>query len=107
MSAIALTKPEKIAVRRSQFRRHQSAMLKKAKGRKVVVLTDRGGAAEKYVLDKRYFDELLAKFRSAVETLEITMDRRLFDRLLAARETLDQDIRRGKLHSFEEAFEEN
>ena len=72
-----------------------------------MVLTGRGGAEEKYVLDKRYFNELVAKFRSAVETLEITMDRRLFDRLLAAQDTLDQDIRRGKLHSFEEAFGEN
>lgn len=40
------------------------------------------------------------------ETLEIAMDRKLFQQILAAADTLEQDLRAGKLHSLEEAFEE-
>jgi len=55
------------------------------------------------VIDKEYFDEVLGKLRAAVETLSITTDERLFAQIMAAAKTLDEDIRLGRLRSFEEA----
>jgi hypothetical protein len=46
------------------------------------------------------------KLESRYETQEIAMDRKLFDQILAARDTLEEDLRLGKLHSLEEAFAE-
>ena len=43
---------------------------------------------------------------SLLETLEITRDRKLLDQLLAAADTLEEDLRLGKLHSLEGAFSE-
>ena len=61
---------------------------------------------EKVVLDKQYFDEIRRKLDAVVETLEIAMDRKLFNQILAAADTLDEDLRLGKLHSLEDAFAE-
>lgn len=104
MSPSALLQPERVETNRSQLRQKQSSVLRKAKGRTVVVVTARGEQDEKCVLDKGYFEEILGKLREALETLEITADSRLFRQLLRAGETIDEDIRLGKLHSWEEAF---
>ena len=107
MSPLAPIQPEKVEqVKRSELRQHQRAVLRKVKGRRVVVITAREEGEEKLVLDKQYFDDLLEKLRSAIETLEITTDQRLFSQILGAAETVDDDIRLGKLRSFEEAFGE-
>ncbi len=103
MPARALARPMRLRVNRAAFRQDQSAMLKKAKGRTVLVLTGRKEADEKYVLDKRYFDELVEKLRASIETLEISLDQKLFRQILMTAETLDLD----RLHSFEEAFRED
>jgi hypothetical protein len=42
--------------------------------------------------------------RSLAETLEITMDRRLFEQILQAAPTLEEKTRAGRLHSFEDVF---
>ena len=106
MSVAPLTKPHWIKVNRSELRQKQRATLKRAKGRSVVLIFGADKEEEKLVIDKEYFDEVLKKLRAAVETLSITMDERLYGQILAAAETLDKDIRRGKLRSFEEAFGE-
>ena len=106
MSVRALTNPQRITVKRSELRQNQRATLKKAKGRTVVLISANDAEEAKLVLDKQYFDELMAKLCAAAETLAITIDDRLFSRILAAAKTLDQDVRRGKLHSLEEAFGE-
>jgi hypothetical protein len=36
--------------------------------------------------------------------MEIMADRRLFDQIMSASETVERDLKQGKLHSFEEAF---
>ena len=41
-----------------------------------------------------------------VETQEIAKDRRLFNQILIAADTLEEDLRLGKLHSLEDAFAE-
>jgi hypothetical protein len=100
----ASAQPEFIEVNRSELRQNQSSLLRKAKGRTVLVISAPQEGEEKIVLDRAYFDDLAAKLRAAIETLAITTDKRLFSRILAAAETLDTDVRKRKLHSFEEAF---
>ena len=106
MTVSTVTKPHWVTVKRSELRQKQRSTLKRAKGRTVVLISASDKEEEKLVLDKGYFDELVGKLRAAVETLDITMDERLFPRILKAAKTLDRDIRTGKLHSFEEAFRE-
>jgi hypothetical protein len=96
--------PEFIEVNRSELRQNQSSVLRKAKGRTVLVISAPQEGEEKIVLDRAYFDDMAARLRAAIETLAITTDKRLFSRILAAAETLDADVLKGKLHSFEEAF---
>ena len=104
MSAIALMQPEKIEVNRSELRQNQSALFRRAKGKRVLLVTSPNDEDQKYVLDKEYFEQILHQFESLIETLQIAMDRRLFNQILAAADTLEEDIRLGKLHSLEEAF---
>jgi hypothetical protein len=104
MSPAALAKPETVQTNRTQLRQGQNAILKKAKGRTIVVVKARGREDEKCVLDKRYFDEILESLQSVLETLQITANPRLFNQLLRAGKTIDNDVRSGKLHSFEKAF---
>ena len=52
-------------------------------------------------------NEIRTNLASAMETLEIAMDRKLFNQILAAADTLDEDLRLGKLHSLEDAFAED
>jgi hypothetical protein len=106
MGTSALLKPERFSTNRSELRQNQSLVLRKARGRTVVVVKATGGEDEKYVLGKDYFEELIEKLRGAIETLEIASDTKLFNQLLRAGGTMDKDIRLGKLHSFEEAFGE-
>jgi hypothetical protein len=104
MATINLPLPEKVKVNRSQLRQNQSKILGQASGRIIVEVPGWTEEDGKYVVDKRYFDELLRKLRTTVETLEITADPRLFGQILRAAQTIDRDARGGKLHSFDEAF---
>jgi hypothetical protein len=100
-----LTRPTPVRVKRSELRDKQKAMLNRAKGSTVLVISGSDEGEEKLVLDKKYFDEVLNRLRAAAETLEIAMDKRLFNQVLTAARTLDEDMRLGKLHSIDEAFE--
>jgi hypothetical protein len=106
MPATALTKTEMIEVNRSELRQHQSALLRRARGSRVLLIKANDEAEEKVVLDKKYFDQIRQQLEAVVETLEIVMDRKLFNQILAAADTLDEDLRLGKLHSLEDAFAE-
>lgn len=106
MTVKALTRPEKRTVKRSELRQNQSATLRLARGRNVVVISATHEEDEKLLLDKMYFDELIEKLRSVVETLQITSDQKFFKQILSAAENLAENARLGKLHSFEEAFGE-
>jgi len=102
--ARANSHPKQIRVNRAELRQKQRETLKKAKGSTVVVVSAPDPEDEKLLLDKAYFEALTRKLASLVETLEITTDRKLFSQILRAASTLEDDTRRGKLHSFEEAF---
>ena len=107
MSALALTKAKMIEVNRSELRQNQSALLKRARGREVLLIKANDAEDEKVVLDRQYFDQIRRQLESVLETLEIAMDRKLFNQILAAADTLEEDLRSGKLHSLEDVFGEN
>ena len=94
-------------VNRSDLRQHQSKWLRKARGQHVLLIKSNDAQEEKIILDKQYFDEIRRKLESLLETLEIAMDRKLFNQILAAADTLEEDLRLGKLHSLEDAFAED
>lgn len=102
--ATSFTNPAKVRVNRTEFRQNQRELLDKAKGRTVVVITAEDHGEEKLVVDRRYFDEIMDRLKASVETLEVAMDKRLLGNILAAARTLDDDMRRGKLHSMEDVF---
>jgi hypothetical protein len=104
MATINLALPEKVKVNRSQLRQSQSKILRQAKGRTIIEVPGWTEEDGKYVVDKRYFDDLLRKLGATVETLEITADPKLFSQILRAARTIDRDAHQGKLHSFDEAF---
>jgi hypothetical protein len=106
MSASAVTKTEMIEVNRSELRQNQSALLRRVRGSRVLLIKANDETEEKVVLDKKYFDQIRQQLEAVVETLEITMDRKLFNQILAAADTLDEDLRLGKLHSLDDAFAE-
>ena len=107
MAATVVAKANALEVNRSELRQHQSKWLKKARGRRVLVVKSHDSDEEKVVLDRQYFDEIRRKVDSLVETLEIAMDRKLFNQILAAADTLEEDLRSGRLHSLEDAFAED
>jgi hypothetical protein len=107
MTARALTKPETREVNRSELRQKQRATLNLARGNTVVVISANDEGDEKLLLDKKYFDELVQELHSVMETLEIATDQKVFSQIMRAAKTLEKDTRRGKLHSFEEAFGED
>jgi PHD/YefM family antitoxin component YafN of YafNO toxin-antitoxin module len=107
VSVRALTRPETHEVNRSQLRQKQRATLNLARGNSVVVISANDYEDEKLLLDKKYFDELVQELRSVMETLEIATDQKLFSQIMRAAKSLEKDARRGKLHSFEEAFGED
>jgi hypothetical protein len=94
-------------VNRSDLRQNQSRWLKKARGPHILLIKANDADEEKVVLDRQYFDEIHKKLESLFETLEIAMDRKLFTQILAAADTLEDDLRLGKLHSLEDAFAED
>jgi hypothetical protein len=107
MSTTALTDAEMIEVNRTELRQNQSSLLRRARGRKILLIKANDETEEKVVLDRVYFEEIRRRLEALVETLEIVMDRKLFNQILAAADTLEDDLRLGKLHSLEDAFAED
>jgi hypothetical protein len=106
MAKMPLTRPERRRVNRSELRQKQSATLRLARGNQVVVISATHEEDEKLLLDKAYFEELVRRLRAAIETLEIASDQKLFQQILGSAANLEENVRLGKLHSFEEAFGE-
>lgn len=92
-------------VNRSQLRQEQREILAKAVGNRVILVKGHSEAETKYIIDKIYFERLLKNLESIRETLDILTDPTLVNRLLKTAETLEETIKQGRLHSFEEAFE--
>ena len=102
-----IIQPSIVRVNRTELREHQSSTLKKVRGTTVLAISGANGAEEeRYVVTKSYFDDLVKSVGSLTETLEIMADQKLFQQIMMVADTLDEDLRLGKLHSFEEAFGE-
>jgi fructose-1-phosphate kinase PfkB-like protein len=97
-------RPHAVRVNRSDLRQKQRETLNQAKQNTVVVISASDPQDEKLLVDKKYFDELVQRMHSLVETLEIMADQKLFAQILSAAPSLREDAKRGKLHSFEEVF---
>jgi hypothetical protein len=106
MTASALMKPQRIRVNRTDLRDQQSKYLRAATGNKIVEVVGRAEEEEKYVVDKKYLNEVLDRLRSAIETINVIKDQKLYGQIMRVSGTIDEDIRLGRLHSFEEAFGE-
>ena len=106
MRTQVLLRPQRVSVKRSEFRQSQQSVFRKAKGRTVVVLTAQPGDEEKYLLDKDYFEQILGRLRSAQETLEVMADERLFKQIMRTTKRMDEDIRAGRYYTMDEAFGE-
>ncbi|MFZ0635802.1 MAG: hypothetical protein WA755_07195 [Candidatus Acidiferrales bacterium] len=106
MTVLTLNRPEPKIVNRSELRQKQSATLRMARGNQVVLISAPHEEDEKLLLDKKYFDEIVQKLRAVIETLEIMSDQKLFKQIVGVAQTLEEDTRLGRLHSFEEAFGE-
>src|SRR6266852_3649482 len=91
----SLAHPETVEVNRSQLRQNQSRVFREARGSKVVAVKGRHPEDEKYVVDKKYFDELLRRLRAAIETLELTAYALLFHEIMKDGKTVDEDLRSG------------
>jgi len=77
--------------------------MKAAKGDKVVLIENRRQES-KYLVDKEWLDALVRERESVLATLEVLADRELTNRLLKLAETIDEDVRSGRLHTREEVF---
>jgi hypothetical protein len=104
MATRTLKQPRAVRVNRSDLRQKQRETLNQAKQNTVVVISAADAEDEKLLVDKKYFDELVQRMHSLVETLEIMADQKLFAQILSAAPSLREDAKRGKLHSFEEVF---
>lgn len=102
-----LAPPHSVEITRTDLRQNQRALLQKARGNTVLVVSGNDEGDAKIVADKEYFEDILRKLRAMRETLEITMDAKLYGQILKIAESVDEDTRLGKLHSFEEAFGED
>jgi hypothetical protein len=99
-----LKRPRTVRVNRSDLRQKQRKTLRQARQNTVVLISANDPEDEKLLVDKQYFDDLVQRMHSLVETLEIVADQKLFAQILQAASSLREDARLGKLHSFEEAF---
>lgn len=95
-----------VRVNRTEFREKQKEFLNKAKGTTVVSITG-DSESEKVVLDRQYYDEILRRLKASIETLHVAMDKKLMSQIMAAANTLSEDVRSDKLLSMEEVFSED
>jgi len=79
---------------------------KEAKRKKVILIRNRRQES-KYLVDKEWLDDMIREHKSLLATLEVLADPELTRRLLKLGETIDEDVRAGRLHSMEEVFGRN
>jgi hypothetical protein len=80
--------------------------LRAAKNNKLVLIENRRQQA-KYLVDKKWLDELVQERDSLLATLEILADKKLTARLTSLAKTIDQDVEKDRLHTMDEVFAES
>jgi PHD/YefM family antitoxin component YafN of YafNO toxin-antitoxin module len=89
----------------TSLRGRLKTFLKAAKGGSVVLIENRRQES-KYLVDKDWLDALMRERESFLATLEILADRELTARLLKLAQTVDEDVRAGRIHTMKEVFDE-
>ncbi len=87
----------------TDFRDSLRECLRAARGEAVVLVENRRHEA-KYLVDKNWLDELIRQQQTILATLEVLADRELTERLLKTAETVDADVRAGRLKTMAEVF---
>ena len=99
----ASAQPEPVEINRSELRQNQSSVLRKAWDARYW-----SSPPQKKVRRNSWLIAPISTTRRKAprgyRNSRHHPDKRLFARILAAAETLDDDFRKHKLHSFEEAF---
>jgi len=105
MTAKGAWKVRKVSA--TSLRGRLKTYMKAARGGKVVLIENRRQDS-KYLVDKEWLDAVMRERESILATLEILADRELTNRLVKLAETLDntidEDIRAGRLHTMDEVF---
>jgi predicted dinucleotide-utilizing enzyme len=89
----------------TDLRDHLRDSLNSAKENNVVLVENRRQEA-KYLVDKDFLDTLIRERDSIIATVEILADRELASHLFKLAETIDDDVRSGRIHlnSMEDVF---
>lgn len=106
MTALALMHPKTVRINRTELRENLRANLDQAQDCTIIEISAPNNADERVLLDKKYFDNIVQQLRAVIETLDIMSDQKLFNQIVGVAQTLEEDTRLGRLHSFEEAFGE-
>jgi hypothetical protein len=81
----------------TNFRDRLNDCTRKTKGSAVTLVENRRQEA-RYFVDKEWFDAQIREHESIKATFEILADRHLTAQLLKLAETIDDDVRTGKIH---------
>jgi hypothetical protein len=87
----------------TDFREKLKDCLREARGNNVLLVENRR-QCPKYLVDKEFLDSLVNERESILATLEMLADRQLTDRLLKLSETIDSDVRAGRLLKMANVF---
>jgi hypothetical protein len=79
------------------FRDKFNDCARKTKGRAVTLVENRQ-SEPKYFIDKAFFDSIIKENESIKATFEILADHELTSHLMKLAETIDGDVRSGKIH---------
>jgi len=104
MGAVRPVKVKKVSV--TTLRGRLKGYMKQARGGNLVLINNRRQES-KYLVDKDWLDTVMRERESILATLQILADRELTARLLKLAETVDEDVRAGRLHTIEEVFGES
>jgi hypothetical protein len=104
MSAAKDVRVKKVSV--TTLRGRLKGYMKQARGSNVVLINNRRQKS-KYLVDKDWLDTMMRERESFIATLQVLADRELTNRLLKLAETVDEDVRVGRLHTMEEVFGES
>ncbi len=88
----------------TEFREKLKDYLQEAHANTVLLVENRR-QRPKYLVDKDFLDSLVNERESILATLEILADRELTDRLLKLSNTIDSDVRAGRLLKTADVFE--
>ncbi|MHB8755642.1 MAG: hypothetical protein ACYC92_11900 [Candidatus Acidiferrales bacterium] len=93
----------KESVSATDFREHLAHYLNMTKSNAAVLIEIRGRGS-KYVVDKDWLDNLVKEQESILATIDILLDPELTTRLLKTAQTVDDDLRAGRLRTMSEVF---